>query len=374
VNASKRNWRLIAGVVAMLLALVVVGRLQGGNLPGGDAGLPRATGTTVADATPVASGLAVAGRVALPGPAAAVAVGEGAVWVLLEQGSLLRVDPDRHQVTGRLELGAPSGGMPMGPWDVRVGPLAVGAGAVWVGTRRGTVTVRVDPVRLRVTARFGGHVVVVAHGVLWSYCCRRGDKVMGFGRVDARTLHARPPLLIKDAAGRRQPVGALAVGTDAVWTLPLEGGRLWRVPLAGGPARALQVPGLPYGLAVDGGAVWMLSGTGDPGSGLDRTGRLRRLDQHTGKVTATTPLPDVDVGGVAVAVGLAHGDGGVWVAGPYARGLDGGGILLRVDPASGRAAGWFRDPRWSFQGVLAAGPRGAWVATMAPELLHVVAA
>jgi hypothetical protein len=78
------------------------------------------------DDTPVASGLAVAGRVALPGPAAAVAVGEGAVWVLLEQGSLLRVDPDRHQVTGRLELGATSGGMPMGPWDVRVGPLAGG--------------------------------------------------------------------------------------------------------------------------------------------------------------------------------------------------------------------------------------------------------
>jgi hypothetical protein len=68
----------------------------------------------------------VAGRVALPGPAAAVAVGEGAVWVLLERGSLLRVDPDRHQVTGRLELGATSGGMPMGPWDVRVGPLAGG--------------------------------------------------------------------------------------------------------------------------------------------------------------------------------------------------------------------------------------------------------
>jgi hypothetical protein len=39
-----------------------------------------------------ASGLAVAGRVALPGQPLAVAVGEGAVWVLL-QGALLRVDP-----------------------------------------------------------------------------------------------------------------------------------------------------------------------------------------------------------------------------------------------------------------------------------------
>jgi hypothetical protein len=359
-------------VVVMLVALVVVGRLQGQNLGAGDGGPSRATSTTVADATPVASGLAVAGRVALPGQPAAVAVGEGAVWVLLEEGTLLRVDPDRHQVTGRLELGAPSGDMPIGPWDVRVGPLAVGAGAVWVGTRRGRVTVRVDPVGLRVTARFAGHAVVVAHGVLWSYCCRRGDKVMGFGRVDARTLGARPPLVITNAAGRRQPVGALAVGADAVWTLPLEGGRLWRVPLAGGPARALPVAGFPYRLAVDGGAVWVLSGTGEPGSGLDRTGRLRRLDPRTGAVTATTPLPDVDIGRVSVAVG--HGDGGVWVAGPYARGSGGGGILLRVDPASGRVAGWLRDPRGFLQDVLADGPRGAWVATAAPALLHMVAA
>jgi hypothetical protein len=373
VDVPRGGWRLVAGVVVMLLALVVVGRLQGRNLPGSDAGASRAASTTVADATPVASGLVVAGRVALPGPAAAVAVGEGAIWVLLEEGTLLRVDPDRHQVTGRLELGAPSGGMPMGPWDVRVGPLAVGAGAVWVGTRRGRVTVRVDPVRLRVTDRFGGHAVVVTHGVLWSYCCRRGDKMMGFGRVDARTLRARPPLVVTDAAGSHQPVGPLAVGTDAVWTLALEDGRLWRVPLGGGAARALRVAGFPYGLAVDGGAVWVLSGRGEPGSGLDRTGRLRRLDPRTGAVTATTPLPDVAVGRVNIGVGLAHGDGAVWVAGPYARGLQGGGILLRVDPASGRVAGWLRDPRWVFQDVLADGPRGAWVGTAAPELLHVVA-
>jgi hypothetical protein len=130
VNASRRDWRLVAaGVVVMLLVLVVVGRLQGQNVGAGDTGPSRVTrGTVATDETPVASGLAVAGRVALPGAAAAVAVGEGAVWVLLVQGTLLRIDPDRHQVTGRLELGAPTGSMP-------VGPLAVGAGAVWVGTR-----------------------------------------------------------------------------------------------------------------------------------------------------------------------------------------------------------------------------------------------
>ncbi|HEV2921154.1 MAG TPA: hypothetical protein VG673_18220, partial [Actinomycetota bacterium] len=272
-------------MVVMLVALVVVGRLQGRNLPEGDAAVSQPTMSTARiDAAPVASGLVVVGRVVLPGPAAAVAVGEDAVWVLLAQGTLLRVDPDRHQVTGRLELGAPTG------------PLAVGAGAVWVGNGQATVTARVDPVRLRVTARFGGYVVAVAHGVLWSYCCRRGYKPMGFSRIDTRTLRPRPPLVVTDALGRRQPVGRLAVGTDAVWTQTPEDERLWRVPLGGGPARATRVPGIGYGLAADAGAAWVLSGSGDPGDQSDRTGRLRRLDQRTGTVTVTTPLPDLAVG------------------------------------------------------------------------------
>jgi hypothetical protein len=134
------------------------------------------------------------------------------------------------------------------------------------------------------------------------------------------------------------------------------------------------VSGFPYGLAADTGAVWVLSGVGHLGNQRDRTGRLQRVDQRTGEVTATTPLPDLDVGGVNGAVGLVVGGRTVWVAGPYSRGLHGGGILLRVDPASGRVAGWLRDPLWFFQDVLAAGPRGVWVATAAPELLHVVAA
>ena len=243
-----------------------------------------------------------------------------------------------------------------------------------MGTRRGTVTDRIDPVRLWVTARFAGNAVAVAHGVLWSYCCPRGDEIMGFSRIDARTLRARRPLVVSDAAGRRQPVGPLAVGADAVWTLALEGGRLWRVPVAGGPARALRVAGFPYGLAADGGAVWVLSGAGAPGSGLDQTGRLRRLDQRTGAVTATTPMPDLAVGQPNVGIGLVVGDGAVWAAGPDARGLPGGGIVLQVDPASGRVVGWLRDPRGFVQYVLAAGPRELWVATAAPELLDVVPA
>jgi hypothetical protein len=63
-QAGHDRWLVAAGVVVMLVALVVVGRLQAGNLPKGDAGGPQPTKSTVrTDATPVASGLAVTGRV-----------------------------------------------------------------------------------------------------------------------------------------------------------------------------------------------------------------------------------------------------------------------------------------------------------------------
>jgi hypothetical protein len=37
-------------------------------------------------------------------------------------------------------------------------------------------------------------------------------------------------------------------------------------------------------------------------------------------------------------------------------------------------AGWLRGPPWLVQDVLAAGPRGVWVATAGPALLDVVPA
>jgi hypothetical protein len=77
-----------AAVAVALVALVAVGRLQGRNLEEGD-GQP--LGST--DGIAAASGLRVAGRVRLPGEPATVAVGEGAVWVLLQHGVLLRMDP-----------------------------------------------------------------------------------------------------------------------------------------------------------------------------------------------------------------------------------------------------------------------------------------
>lgn len=83
-----------------------------------------------------------------------------------------------------------------------------------------------------------------------------------------------------------------------------------------------------------------------------------------------TPLPGLVT---VLAVGPVIGGGAVWLAGAYAGQQQGNGVLLRVDPASGRVTGWLRS-QLVFSTVLAAGPRGAWVGTGEPELLHVVEA
>ena len=139
MEAPGRDWRMIAAGVA-LEVLAVVGRLESRGLGTDRAGPSVPTPATGSADGTSASGLSLTGRVALPGRPVAVAVGEGAVWVLLEQGTLLRVDPTSHQVTGSVDLAPPGGGL-------LFGLVAAGQDAVWVGG--GTATLRVDPVRLR---------------------------------------------------------------------------------------------------------------------------------------------------------------------------------------------------------------------------------
>jgi hypothetical protein len=361
---------LAAGVALALVVLALAGRLQSRGVGTGRTGVSVPTPATGSAAGTSASGLSPTGRVPLPGRPAAVAVGEGAVWVLLEQrNTLLRVDPTRHQVTGSVDLAPPQSGQGFGL-------VTAGQDAVWVGG--GTVNLRVDPVRLRVTARFGSDArdhaaLLAAGGALWSYCCQRKGKVLGLGRTDARTLRPDPPLLLVDESGRRKPVGRFAVAADAVWVEGGRDGRLWRLPLGGGRARAVQIPGFVrgiFGVAVGEGAVWVLSGAAAGGAWPNQTGWLLRLDPRSGRVTATTPLPQLFAN---LAVGPVVGGDAVWVVGQSSQLRQGGSVLLRIDPRSGRVTGWFRS-RLALEGLLAAGPRGAWLVTGASELLHVIPA
>jgi hypothetical protein len=204
--------------------------------------------------------------------------------VVMLQGALLRVDPDRHRVTGSVELGPPAG-------DMTVGPLAVGAGAVWVGTGDGArVTARVDPVSLRVTGD---------SAAMWRWwlagCCgrpaaRAGTRSWGStASMPARCVPIRRWWSRTPRAGATRSDGSPSAAAPCGPRGPRRsgcGGCRWR---AVGPG-AIGVSGFAYGLAADERAAWVLSGTSDPGIEPDRTGRLRRLDQRTGEVTVTTPL------------------------------------------------------------------------------------
>lgn len=130
----------------------------------------------------------------------------------------------------------------------------------------------------------------------------------------------------------------------------------------------VALPGRPVAVAVGEGAVWVLSGAG--GAWPNQTGWLLRLDPRSGRVTATTPLPQLFAN---QTVGPVIGGDAVWVIGQSSQLSQGGSVLLRIDPASGRVTGWFRS-RLALKGLLAAGPRGAWVVTGASELLHVIPA
>ena len=63
-----------------------------------------------------------AAAVAVGGPVADLAIGEGAVWALETDGTLSRIDPATNKVTGSAELG-------------QAAAIAVGHGRVWIATR-----------------------------------------------------------------------------------------------------------------------------------------------------------------------------------------------------------------------------------------------
>ncbi|HET7516661.1 MAG TPA: hypothetical protein VFN05_02970 [Actinomycetes bacterium] len=96
-------------------------------------------------------------------------------------------------------------------------------------------------------------------------------------------------------------------------------------------------------LAAETGAVWALDGSGR---------QLLRVEAASGRVTAVTPLDNLEPAWMALAVGA----GSVWVGGARAQraGPARGMVVDRIDPRSGRLVGAFTLAR-NTKGFLAAG-------------------
>ena len=235
-----------------------------------------------------------------PGP---VAAGAGFLWVgNLDDRTLAKVDLRQRTNAGSVSLDerTPTG-------------IAVGAGAVWVvHGLLGSVS-RVDPqfdsvtstIDVIPTSSVPGHGAGVATGAgsVWAVF---GDSTMvrigpTDGRVSGLTLVGSRP-------------SAVVVGDSAVWVANSGDATVQRFNPATfeeGPVRTISVGLRPTGIAFGADAIWVANAGDDT---------VTRIDPST---YSTTTIP---VGSQPVAV--AVGAGAVWVANSTGR------TISRIDPAT----------------------------------------
>jgi YVTN family beta-propeller protein len=289
---------LAAGVAVAVLAAVVVLLATRGSSGGPSEVSANHLGVIDPGTNEIVSEVPVGIR---PGP---VAAGAGSVWVgNLEDRTLTRVDPAQRAASATISLDRRS---PTG--------IAAGEGSVWVAHGRLGQLSRVDPQfdQLAETIDVAGSAADV--GALG------GDVAVGSGSVwtsfgestVARVDPARPAVVASTSAGA-VPAG-LVLARGSLWVANAGDATVTRfdpATLEDGALRSVSVGNRPSGIAYGADAIWVAN-AGD--------GTVTRIDPST---YATTTIP---VGSEPVAV--AVGEGAVWVANRA------DATVSRIDPGS----------------------------------------
>jgi YVTN family beta-propeller protein len=267
-----------AAVVLAAVAVVVTTRSGGGGLA---SIRPNAVGVI----DPVSN--KVVGEVPVgiaPGP---VAVGAGAVWVgNVGDRTLTRIDPSTRSVARTLALDATPTG------------VAVSGGSVWVVEGRLGLVSRVDPQFDRVVQTVDPHVGrsgdgAIAAGASGVWVALAGHVIAYVGRIDPASAR-----ITAEGYPAGRPTG-IAVGEDAVWIANGEdSSTISRVhPQTAIAIETITVGRAPRAIAVGAGAVWVANSADDTVSRVD----------PTASSSATIRVGEEPS---AIAVGY----GGVWVA------------------------------------------------------------
>lgn len=260
-----------------------------------------------------------------------IASGEGHVWVVDPLGTTLRkIDPQERRVT-TIGLGVGAGAVPFG--------LAVGMGAVWVAVHQGTrqLVLELGPEvgEVRNEFRYGEETtapglfrmqsLAVGDGFVWAL-----DVAGGLWRIDPRAKRVREGLNgVSLAVGRdavwvagssglskidaatgvvlgSEPVGSeafsesasVALGADAAWFVASSRPTLSKIdPETLAISETFTVGRGPSGVAIGEGAVWVAN-SGD--------GTVSRVDQEDGEQET------VELG--AVPGGIVADFGDVWTS------------------------------------------------------------
>lgn len=185
----------------------------------------------------------------------------GSIWTAsCAEHSLLRIDPKKWEVTGKVSSGV--GGASL--------VLAASTDSIWVFSDDRTTLSRVDPEENRVVAEIrlpaGCGALVYGEGSLWATCLE--DRVL---RINPQTN-----LVEKRIEVSAKP-HALAIGENSVWVLCEKDGKVDRIdPKTNKVTKSIElgVPGASGGIVVGNGSVWVTT-EGFP---------LTRIDPQTEKV------------------------------------------------------------------------------------------
>jgi sugar lactone lactonase YvrE len=176
---------------------------------------------------------------------------------------------------------------------------ATGAGALWFLSGDATLT-RIDPEEDRVVARVRHKGVP---GAAPAYVATDGDAVWVYAwgsdltRVDPGTNTVVSSMKLEAS-------GPLAAGLGSVWIVDNAGSQIWQVD-PGSPTgrsapsivRSIPLSGVPLGVAVGAGAVWVATAEGD----------VSRIEPTSGRVTTIqldATLASIDATDDAVFVGV----------------------------------------------------------------------
>jgi YVTN family beta-propeller protein len=248
--------------------------------------------------------------------------------------SLVRIDPAANAVTASY------------PVPAHLGSVTVAGGRVWVSSLRDGSLWRLEPAAGEVQhftttgeprdlAALGDKLYVASDGeTAFEGRVVRYDAVNGFREAGVPVLAC-----------------SVATGDGVVWAAGCP--FIQRLSTDSGAFRVLRSVPIPFqtprtaennrsplrDMAIGEGALWVI------GDSLDR--RVWRVDEHSGRITATTSLP-------ITPRSIAAGAGGIWITGAIED------VVARLDPRTGRVVKLIPVGRGASGVAVAAG--SVWVA------------
>lgn len=185
-------------------------------------------------------------------PASGMAVGENAVWLIINRpelpGLLLRIDPSTNQIAGRMPIGMYPNG------------VAVGSGSVWVSEAENVerVDVRMSQIVARIPIQESLNSIAVGEGAVWAESGEKGNP--GVARIDVGTNK----VTARVAVGNRSsgPSGAyvqIATGGGLVWVLNRIDKAIFVLdPSTGALVRTIDLGRLtPHAITFARGSLWL---------------------------------------------------------------------------------------------------------------------